>query len=566
MAAGFRRNARRPGHGQPLGRRRFVAAGVAAAAIGAAAGAQPAPATVFSGGTILTVDGPFSEAEAVAIRGNRILAVGSAAEVRQAAGPDAAHVDFAGLTFLPGFMDPHAHAIAGGALDSIDENVGATRFRTAAEVLKHLRARFAATAPGEWVLARNFEPSLQDGHAALTFAELDAASDEAPVFVLNASGHIAYANRAAFRAAGIPEDVADPPGAEFVRDVCGRLTGEMKNVVAFIRVLSAAPPMGRLDPVEALIGLMAKWNRVGLTTASELSLGTLTNWPADAAVLAAAAASGRLTGRIRAYPFYTIATAAWNAAGVAPGGSDALARVAGFKLVADGSNQGFTDLQREPYLNSTSRGIAYMTPAEMTSLALDRARRGWPLALHANGDAAIEMVLDTCQALRDAGVDLFRVRPRIEHCSMLHDEQIARMRALGVSASFLIGHVQLRGVWMRDRLFGPERVRQPEPGAQRRGRRRRLHAALGLPGDGPGSTAHDRDGRHPPHLAGAGVRAEPGREDLHRSGNPSNHVRPNLDSQRRRDFAKPLIFRCVDRQSADTSRKCGATLYGAVAS
>ncbi|GIX12009.1 amidohydrolase [Elioraea sp.] len=459
LAAGSQGSAWLSGRGQPIGRRGFVAAGVAAAGLGAGLAAQPAAATVFSGGTILTVDRRFAEAEAVAIRGNRILAVGSAAEVRQAAGPDAALVDLAGRTMLPGFVDPHTHAIAGAAVDRIMDNVGAARFRTAAEVLAHLRSRVAATPPGEWVLARNFDPALQDGPDALTFAELDAVSAEAPVFVLNASGHLAYANRAAFRAAGVPEDVPDPPGAEFVRDPAGRLTGAMKNNVAFLRVLSAAPAMGRLDPVEALIGLLAQWGRVGLTTVSELSLGTLTRSPKDAAVMAAAAASGRLTARIRAYPFYTIEPAAWDAAGIGPGGGDPLARVAGFKLVADGSNQGFTGLQREPYLNATSRGTAYMTTAEMTSLALDRGRRGWPLALHANGDAGIDMVLDACAALRDAGIDLGRIRPRIEHCSMLHDDQIARMRDLGVSASFLIGHVHFWGIWMRDRVFGPDRVR-----------------------------------------------------------------------------------------------------------
>jgi len=72
--------------------------------------------------------------------------------------------------------------------------------------------------------------------------------------------------------------------------------------------------------------------------------------------------------------------------------------------------------------------------------------------------AGIDMVLDTCQALHDEGIDMARVRPRIEHCSMLHDDQIARMKTLGVSASFLIGHVHFWGVWMRDRVFGPERV------------------------------------------------------------------------------------------------------------
>lgn len=287
------------------------------------------------------MDRHFSEVEAVAIPGNRILAAGAAAEMRDAAGPDATLVDPAGRTMLPGFVDPHTHAIAGAAVDKIMDNVGAARFRTAAEVLGHLRSRVAATAAGEWVLARNFNPALQDGPDALTFAELDAVSAEAPVFVLNAPGHLAYANRGAFRAAGVPEDVPDPPGAEFVRDAAGRLTGAMKNNVAFLRVLSAAPAMGRLDPVEALIGLLAQWGRVGLTTVSELSLGTLTRSPGDAAVMAAAAAaSGRLTARIRAYPFYTIDAAAWDAAGIGPRGDDPLARVAGFKLVADGSNQG----------------------------------------------------------------------------------------------------------------------------------------------------------------------------------------------------------------------------------
>jgi len=139
------------------------------------------------------------------------------------------------------------------------------------------------------------------------------------------------------------------------------------------------------------------------------------------------------------------------------GDGDALVRIAGYKLVADGSNQGFTGLQREPYLDSDSRGTAYMTPEEMASVAVDRATKGW-LALHGNGDGGIDMILDALEAVQKAGVDMSRIRLRIEHCSMLHDEQIARMQKLGVAASFLIGHVHYWGVWMRDRVFGPERV------------------------------------------------------------------------------------------------------------
>jgi predicted amidohydrolase YtcJ len=420
--------------------------------------AAKAEVTVFRGGTILTVDGDFSEAEALAIRGNRIIAVGTESEVLAVAGGDATVVDLAGRVMLPGFIDPHTHVVTGALVDSIMDNVGMTRFSTTAAVLDHLKSMVATTPPGEWILARNFDPALQAGPDALTFAELDDVSREIPVFVLNASGHLAYANRKAFEAAGIPDDVEDPTGAEFVRDAAGNLTGTMKNNVAFLQVASAAPAMARTDPVVALIALLAQWGSLGLTTVSELALGSLTQSPADAAILTAAASTGQLKARIRAYPFYTIGADAWDAAGVKPGDGDALVRIAGYKLVADGSNQGFTGLQREPYLDSNSRGIAYLAPEEMTAIAIDRATKGWPLALHGNGDAGIDMILDALQAVRDAGVDMSQVRARIEHCSMLHDDQIARMKELGVSASFLIGHVHFWGVWMRDRVFGPERV------------------------------------------------------------------------------------------------------------
>lgn len=447
---------------RPINRRSFLSGTAAltglAASLPTLAGAQSAPATIFRGGTILTVDAAFSEAEAMAIRGNRIVAVGAIGEVRAEAGQDAVEVDLAGRTMLPGFIDPHTHVVSGSAVDSIMTNVGMSRFGTTAEVLDHLRSRVPQTTVGEWILARNFDPALQQGPDALTFADLDAVSTEVPVFVLNASGHLAYANRKAFDAAGVPEDVGNPPGAEFVRDGEGRLTGVMKNNVSFLKVLSAAPAMGRLDPVTALIDLLSGWSSLGLTTVSELALGTLTSSPEDADIIFAAAATGRLKARIRAYPFYTVGSAAWDAAGLGPGTGDALARISGYKLVADGSNQGFTGLQREPYLGSESRGTAYMAPEEMTAVAVDRAAKGWPLALHANGDAGIDMVLDACEEVRDAGIDMSRIRARIEHCSMLHDDQIARMKDLGVSASFLIGHVHFWGVWMRDHVFGPARV------------------------------------------------------------------------------------------------------------
>ncbi|TNJ40631.1 amidohydrolase [Phaeobacter sp. B1627] len=445
-----------------VGRRDFLKGGAATAGLAAMlpepARAQDQSTTIFTNGTVLTVDDDFAEVDAIAIRGNRILAVGTEGEVRAVAGDGARVVDLEGKTMLPGFIDAHTHVVTGSVVDAIMDYVGMIRFRTSDEVLDHIRARVAETPAGEWLVFRNFDPAVQDGLDALTFADLDPISTDHPIFVLNASGHLAYANSAAFAAAGIPADIENPPGAEFVRDADGTLNGTMKNNISYLRVLGAYPALAEAQPLEALIALLEKWSALGLTTISELSLGALTQSPADAEVLAAASQSGRLAARIRAYPLFSIGAENWDDGGVSQGDGDAMARIAGYKLIADGSNQGFTGLQRDPYLNSEDRGLAYLEPDELTRLAMERAEKGWHLALHGNGDAAIDNILNTCEALRDAGIDMSRVRARIEHCSILHDDQIARMKELGVSASFLIGHVHYWGVALRDEVFGEEKV------------------------------------------------------------------------------------------------------------
>ncbi len=452
-----------------LGRRDFIKTGsvavasLAALLSGCSRGDKAAKdaevATVFTGGTVLTVDANFTEAQAIAIGGNRILAVGTDAEAREAAGKQANIVNLEGKTVLPGFIDPHSHVVAGSVVNAIMDYVGMARFQSTDQVLAHITKRAAETPAGQWLVFHNFDPAVQQGLEALTFKELDPISSEHPIFVLNASGHLAYANSKAFELAGISADIENPPGGEFVRDADGKLTGFMKNNVAFLKVASAYPAMAEADPVEGLIRLLDKWGSLGLTTVSELSLGALSQSPADAQVMAEAAQSGRLKARIRAYPFYTLGTQTWDAANIQQGDGNSIARIAGYKLVADGSNQGFTGLQREPYLGTEDdRGLAYMSPKELSEAALERASKGWHLAVHGNGDAAIDNILDTCEALLEAGIDMSKVRPRIEHCPILHDEQIARMKKLGVSASFLIGHVHYWGVAMRDEVFGEEKA------------------------------------------------------------------------------------------------------------
>lgn len=167
----------------------------------------------------------------------------------------------------------------------------------------------------------------------------------------------------------------------------------------------------------------------------------------------------------------------WRAAGLRPGNGDDTFRIDGIKAWADGANQAGTGYQREPYLSTASRGALNHSSEELAEIVGRAHRNGWQVGVHANGDAAIDVTLDVFERAlaRDPGGD---PRHRVEHCSVLRPDQIERMVALGVSPSFLIGHIHWWGGALRDRLLGPERAAHCDPcaSALRAGLRISLHS------------------------------------------------------------------------------------------
>jgi predicted amidohydrolase YtcJ len=169
--------------------------------------------------------------------------------------------------------------------------------------------------------------------------------------------------------------------------------------------------------------------------------------------------------------------ARWEAAGIKPGHGNDLLRVDGMKAWVDGSNQAYTGYQRSNYLGRDSRGTENYTLAQLTDVVRRAHRAGWQVGVHANGDAAIDTSIAAYETvLRET--PRADHRHRIEHCSVLHPEQIARMQALGLSPSFLIGHVRWWGKAFRDRILGPERAQLYDPcaSALKAGLRISLHS------------------------------------------------------------------------------------------
>jgi predicted amidohydrolase YtcJ len=428
-------------------------------------GREPAPAepaspasktTIFVNGTVLPVDAAFTGHSALAIRDGRILAVGDREYVSELAGRDAATVNLDGRVVLPGFIEPHMHfaLMAGlGHLQDIGPFQRAT-FEDALEAIREIRD----TSADEWVMARQFDPILLDPPRDLTTRELDEIVPDRPVLVLNASGHIAYVNSKALEMAGITLDSPDPPGGEYGRYEDGSLNGVLYGQAAYMGVLTLNRQItDRMQSgfVQAGREVGDQAAALGITTLCDQATGGLAG-PAELASYRAMFEGGQMKSRIRAYAYS--GQPGWDEAGLKPGDGDAWMRVAGWKIVTDGSNQGFTGRQREPYYTRDTVGIFYVEPAELEAAVLDRARKGWPLSLHGNGDAAIDSILDAVKQARDQNLDVQALRCRIEHCSILHDDQVRRMQSLGMVPSFLINHVHYWGHVMRDKVFGPGKV------------------------------------------------------------------------------------------------------------
>ncbi|QWK81082.1 amidohydrolase [Ochrobactrum sp. BTU1] len=413
---------------------------------------------IFKNGTIFTMDQSQSRAEAVAIRDNRILAVGTAEAVQASIRAGARVVDLEGRTLMPGLIDPHMHFVFTAFQDWIDVSPISTP--DYATVWAKLRKGVADAKAGEWVRAQQFDASITSGAKIPTLAELDELAPNNPFFMQESNGHIAYANSAAFKAAGITRNTSDPSGARFVRDSSGNLTGRIEEMAAQQEFLTAMPSPDAVEMVGRVKQLLTQASSVGCTMLHDCGIGIMAG-AKDLQLLDAVFADGTSPVRYRGMLVSTIMDE-WEKEGIKPGRGDDIFRVDGIKAWADGSNQAQTGFQRENYLGSNSRGALNYTLEQVTEVIRRAHAGGWQVGVHANGDAAIDMVLDAYETTLGKNADS-PLRHRIEHCSVFHPDQMKRMKDMGVSPSFLIGHIRWWGKAFRDRILGPERAQFYDP-------------------------------------------------------------------------------------------------------
>nr|WP_244641899.1 amidohydrolase [Chelatococcus reniformis] len=411
---------------------------------------------LFRNGTVLTMDPARPRAETVAVSGGKIIAVGSESELEGLRTAQTKVVDLAGGTLMPGLTDPHMHTVFVMFESWID--ISPFTMRSMDQVVETLRAEVGKAPPGTWVKAWQFDGSITPGRAQLDLALLDRIAPDHPLFVYESNGHIAHVNSKALAAAGITRDTPDPPQGRFDRDGNGNLSGRLDEAPALLPFMIKMGIPAKEEVMAAIGRLFAKAASRGCTGLFDCGLGF--RGPADLALVQAAMAKNppiRFGGSL-----VSTHMKAWRDAGLKPGFGNDRFRVTAIKAWADGSNQGRSGYQREPYLNSTSRGALNYTPEQLTDAIRAAHDDGWQVCVHANGDAAIDVTLDAYEAVLKEKPRTDH-RHRIEHCSILHPGQIARLKALGLSPSFLIGHVYYWGRAFRDDILGPERANLLDP-------------------------------------------------------------------------------------------------------
>jgi hypothetical protein len=404
---------------------------------------------VLTGGVIHTMRADAPRAEAIAVRGDRVVAVGTRAEVQRFVGPATRVVDLHGRAVTPGLVDAHAHLYGlGEALEDLPLRGLASEEAVASAVAAAAKTR----ALGEWITGRGWDQNRWTPARFPTHAPLDAAAPAHPVVLERVDGHALWLNAAALRAAGIGKETADPPGGKILRDAAGEPTGVLVDHAMSLvdKAMPAASPSARERRITRAAALAVS---LGLTGVHEMGIddGTVE-------VYRALAKSGKLPLRIFAY------LAGGGRVDSLPsrtpdGDPDGTAMfvLRGIKLFADGALGSRGAALLAPYDDDPGNtGLVLTPPAELARAAKIAAASGFQLAVHAIGDRGNRAVLD---AFSSAGAGHGPgLRFRVEHAQVVAPEDIPRFAALGAIASMQPTHATSDMPWAEARL-GPQRIR-----------------------------------------------------------------------------------------------------------
>jgi predicted amidohydrolase YtcJ len=391
---------------------------------------------VFTGGPVFTANAVRSRASSVAVSGGRIVAVGGD-DVRDLVGPSTEVVDLRGRMLIPGFQDAHVHPVWGG-LDMLRCDLG--DLSTAEEYLDAIGRYARAHERDEWILGGGWQMSAFPGGTP-TAAALDAVTGDRPAFFPNRDGHGAWVNSAALRLAGIDRDTPDPADGRIERDADGTPSGTLhEGAMGLVNRLLPEEPLERLT--DALLLGQRYLHSFGITGWQDAIVGSYGDAGDPGPAYLAAAAAGTLTARVVGAIWWDRTQGLEQIPSIVErrdryrAGRFAATSV---KVMQDGVAENFTASMLEPYCDGHGRftdnsGISFVAPEILNEAVPLLDAEGFQVHFHAIGDRAVRECLDAVEHAisRNGRSDN---RHHIAHIQVVHPEDVARFRTLGVAAN-----------------------------------------------------------------------------------------------------------------------------------
>ncbi len=403
-------------------------------------GAARSADVAFVGGDVYQVNAARSWAQAVAISGDTIVAVGSDDDVRSRVGSRTTVIEMRGRMLVPGFQDAHVHA-AGGGLDRLRCDL--TDVRGLADYLRHIAAYGQAHPVEEWITGAGWYMDAFPGGIP-SAANLDEVTGDRPAFLINRDHHGAWANSAALRRAGINERTPDPPDGRIERDRAGRPVGALQEG-AMRLVESVIPPATLQQRIDGVLEGQRYLHELGITGWQEAIVGDYPGVPDCYQAYQQVARDGRLTGRVVGALWWDrtrgedevedqIAELVERRAAAAPGQFSA----GTVKIMQDGVCENFTAAMLTPYLGETAaghtEGLSYLDPAHLRRVVVRLDALSFQVHVHAIGDRAVRDALDAFAAARVAN-GRHDLRHHIAHLQVVHPDDLPRFRQLDVAAN-----------------------------------------------------------------------------------------------------------------------------------
>ncbi|TNF86758.1 MAG: amidohydrolase [Gammaproteobacteria bacterium] len=401
---------------------------------------------IVRGANFHTIDPAFTRVEAMAVRGDRILAIGSASEIEVLRGTNTQVIDGRGLTVTPGFIDAHSHPVMFNEAVSVDVNV-----RTIGEVQTLIAGQADRTPPGRWVQAHMYDDTKFEEGRPLNRDDIDMVVQSHPVMVRHRGGHTGVVNSKAFEIAGVNDDTPDPEGGRFFREN-GRLTGKVaEHAMDVFQEGGEWPKVDRETNRKGASLMSRRMAAAGLTSTTD-AFGSDDAWVAYVDALARDELHFRLSfmpgGNA---PIYE----QMKSMGIRSGFGNDMLRVGAVKYAADGSASERTMRMSKPFEGTDDYGILTMSQAQIDQAVDDAVANGFRIGIHANGDVTIAMVLDAYERVLENWQGP-NPRFRIEHCSLVSPELLSRIKAAGVVPTPFYTYAHYHGNKWPD--YGSERM------------------------------------------------------------------------------------------------------------